>query len=37
LKKETPSLMAPKNDTVAMKSDDVAKVIPVKTKKIRPL
>ena len=25
LKKETPSLLAPKNDTVAMKTDDVAK------------
>src|SRR5678816_2222167 len=33
LKKETPSLMAPKNDTVAMKSDDVAKVDSSKNKK----
>ena len=33
LKKETPSLLAPKNDTVAMKMDDVAKVDSSKTKK----
>jgi tricorn protease len=33
LKKETPSLMAPKNDTVAVKSDDVAKVDSSKNKK----
>ena len=33
LKKETPSLLAPKNDTVAMKTDDVAKVDSSKNKK----
>jgi tricorn protease len=33
LKKETPSLLAPKNDTVAMKMDDVAKVDSSKNKK----
>jgi len=33
LKKETPSLLAPKNDTVAMKADDVAKDDTNKNKK----
>ena len=33
LKKETPSLLAPKNDTVAMKTDDMAKVDSSKNKK----
>jgi tricorn protease len=33
LKKETPSLLTPKNDTVAMKADDMAKDDPNKNKK----
>jgi tricorn protease len=35
LKKETPSLLTPKNDTVAMKADDMAKDDPNKNKKIQ--